>query len=185
MNNPIIKAKVLLYTFPDGQTSGSCLPVATLETDVEIVFEQMSPLTGTCFSPEIKLVTTAVVTINGRRFMAEKSYFDNTVDFKVAIPQDLAKTLKFCKCCKTLIDMPVATPETIPANALRVFVLHYGHTYVCEGRAFATLNDLTGALNSWQKPRPVWLEYVPEGSPVEHFYNIQFEKGTLARPVRK
>lgn len=103
-----MKIKLHIYTYPKGQSQGSCIPVADIVTDLQLSYEQVTVGRG-CFSEEIVTKLVPVVRLLDRRFIVSASLglFSEESDYHVAVPYEFGELLKkhivsvVCPCCKT------------------------------------------------------------------------------------
>jgi hypothetical protein len=173
------RAKVHLYTFPKGQTSGSCIPVATVNAEIEFIEQQVCDAGGTCFSRELKPQEVPVINIQGRRFICDKSSTFPDAQYVVAIPQDLAATLKTscCPACMELIPQSPVTRNTIAPDALRVYAFKHRSGYVYNGKAYRSLDSIRRTLLDNQRVN-IYVEEADEYT-TGRFLLSEIERGVI------
>jgi hypothetical protein len=100
-----MKAKINITTWQKNSSQGSVVPIAICEMEVTIQHEQVLNFDG-CSSAEIEQrCSVPTVKINGRKFICDKPYGsdDQSIDYRVAIPWQLAESLNVCPHCKAIL----------------------------------------------------------------------------------
>lgn len=170
--------RLRIHTFPPGQTSGSCIHVADVKAEIEFQNQQVSNFGG-CFNSELVTREVPIVNLEGRRFIVTKEHFDNSVDYSVGVPQDLAATIKsaICPCCKSLIPCALVTRETVAKNAIRVYSFRDRSYYVCDGKAYYSFDSLRRTLLDNQA-RTFYIEEADEYT-TARFLITEIERGAI------
>lgn len=142
-----MKIKLHIHTFPKGQTSGSCIPVANVSVELELKEQQVTQ-SEICSGSELVIKLVPTVTILGRKFIVSPTSFSNATDYSIAVTQDFAELIKAnltslnCPCCGSTQTQTVpAGVFNPPINATIVYELDYG--FFMGGRAFTKLETIT------------------------------------------